>query len=332
MENYNKIFVTRNSYEYKFKMLQKYKGKFVKKRYFIWNIESTKCWKCQKNVKNGFNENNQWIQIILKVYENDWYKHDDLANCFTSNIRKKSKRYDEPLSQSEYEIKKKNDIVNTMKKRGMSYEDALYSCVRGVNNFRPTVMIAIIKKLFKEHEKIRILDPCGGWGDRLIASMSLNVREYIAFDINKELIPKYEEITEYFKNLSSTKTSFICEPFEKTDVKLLGEFDVVFTSPPFYNLEIYFGVEFNYKSLKEWKEKFLYPFTLNCCQSLKRNGYLILNINSIRKGNKSEDLICLLMDAIKRTKELKYCGVISFAKFYGNKFKSPQPVWIWQKI
>jgi tRNA1(Val) A37 N6-methylase TrmN6 len=309
--------------------------KLYKSEHQIINIKKSGCKKCHKVVKHGY----RGKPLIIKVTYKDWFAHDRIANYFTGDIRKKSKRWNQKFTQEEFEAIYPEKIQKVQVDKRCGHDEALYKLMRGVTNFRPTLVRTITKKFFQNKKKIRMLDPCAGWGDRLVGALSdPKIVEYVGYDINKHLIPRYKQIYNFFKDRSKlNEPTFHCEPFEKTEIaekSYVENFDLVFTSPPYFDLEQYYSVGFEYDSVKDWKEQFLFPFAKKCKQALKPGGFLVINLNSIQK-QRPLDLICPLREAVYKTKKFKYLGMISFAKVNFKKgvlgWKSPQPLFIWLK-
>ena len=59
-------------------------------------------------------------------------------------------------------------------------------CRCPINFFKPT----IAKYLYKQLNAQKVLDPCAGWGGRLLGAMALGI-DYIGFDTNQMLRPCY---------------------------------------------------------------------------------------------------------------------------------------------
>lgn len=143
-------------------------------------------------------------------------------------------------------------------------------------NFRIPFALAIIRLL----KPRRWLDPCAGWGDRLIAACAMDVR-YVGIDPNPCLRPGYEQIIAKYG--SSDKQMTIEGQAERVLPKLpSSSFDMVLTSPPFFVQERYTsapGQSIHGKaSEKEWWEGFMRPVLRESIRILEPGGHLVLYI------------------------------------------------------
>lgn len=190
------------------------------------------------------------------------------------------------------------------------------------SNF-PTIMALKVLKIFKVK---RWLDPSSGWGDRLVSAIAYGC-EYQGYDPNKSLETSYNNIIDFF-GADKKKINIKHEPFEKAKVKT-NYYDLVFTSPPFFDLEDYDSSNEQshnaYKTLKEWKEKFLFPSLLKMESALIEGGHLALYINNYF-GYKTyvEDTF----DFIEKNTKLKPEGYVSWILTKGVKRK----IYIWKKM
>lgn len=150
----------------------------------------------------------------------------------------------------------------------------IFNCYYGaINIFRPIVAI----DLFRRFNPKCVLDPCCGWGGRLIAAAAFDVPEYIGIDNNHHLAVPYKNMMDFLKDKTSTKMTFINDDCLKVDYLFLG-YDMVFTSPPYYNIEIY-GDEPPYKTKDEWDKLFYKPLIERTYEYLQPNGVFCLNVN-----------------------------------------------------
>jgi hypothetical protein len=62
-----------------------------------------------------------------------------------------------------------------------------------------------------------------------------------------------------------------------------GEFDLVFTSPPYFDVEKYFNepgqVWVEYADIAAWREQQVRPTMIQAARGVRKGGYVIININ-----------------------------------------------------
>ena len=144
--------------------------------------------------------------------------------------------------------------------------------------------VSLASELIKEFgKKGNILDPCHGWGARLIGAMLQDVEHYTGIDASDLQSLGVKDIYETFKNHSDIKeVKLINSPFEK--VKLKKEFyDFALTSPPYFDREKYIGGEqshSNYSNYDNWRDNFYAILIKNVYESLKNNSYFALQVGS----------------------------------------------------
>jgi tRNA G10 N-methylase Trm11 len=136
---------------------------------------------------------------------------------------------------------------------------------------------------FHLNKESKILDPCAGWGGRMIGA-SVVCNNYTCFDPSTKT---YNGLIKLYKWLKGFNDNFNADinklPFE--DSKLEKEsFDFALTSPPYYNTEKYSDEETNslnrYKTFDEWTNGFYIPLIKKTMRALKHNCTFVLNIGS----------------------------------------------------
>jgi len=140
-----------------------------------------------------------------------------------------------------------------------------------INIFKPIVAM----KVYDQFKPTTIVDPTMGWGGRLLGAAALNIPNYIGIDSNMNLQTPYKQMTEEIKPISKTniKLHFMdCLDFDYSSIT----YDMVFTSLPYYNKEIYTGTD--RKTKKEWEHQFYIPIVEKTFSNLKRKGVYCLNI------------------------------------------------------
>ena len=142
----------------------------------------------------------------------------------------------------------------------------------------------------------------------------------------------------------------ICSPFEDCNIsKDYGsDFDLVFTSPPYFNTEHYSDEEtqstIKYKQGEDWYTNFLLYSLKKAWECLAVGGHMVIVLND---SPDSDQKICARMiQDVNLFIDSIYLGVISYAerstkqrtkqRKFGKSvkesdWKSPQPMWIWEK-
>jgi hypothetical protein len=122
-----------------------------------------------------------------------------------------------------------------------------------------------------------VLEFCSGWGSTLTACSALGIPSYIGIDTNKNLEQPYKEMTDLLVGElhSTTKFQLYFEDAVTFDYSN-KHYDCVFSSPPFYNKEIYSYTD--KKTEQEWNETFYRPLFTETYKFLKVGGHYILHI------------------------------------------------------
>ena len=193
---------------------------------------------------------------------------------------------------------------------------------REAGTFRITNIISMVKYFYKD-KKVKILDMCAGWGDRLLGSIALSCH-YTGIDPNLDNHTGYNNIIDAYSDLIAEEglnITLIASPYEEAEIK--GKFDVMFTSPPYYDFEAYRDEEnqsiVRYKDLDDWYNNFLLFSAVKTLDLLNEGGFMIYVIN----------------DAMSTYTERFVKDVSSICQFvtvvgYGEN--AIQPMWIWKKV
>lgn len=165
----------------------------------------------------------------------------------------------------------------------------LMKSYRDCTTFNPFILVGAIHRYFPDRA-IRILDPSMGWGDRLIGALACDVKEYVGFDPNYALHKGYDKIATMFAE--NTKTKFISHRFDLDTLSKQSplEFDLAFTSPPYYNFEVYTGTEEDIKKdYATWLRDMYVPYLNDMVKSVRAGGYVVVRTNNIRNSKIADD-------------------------------------------
>jgi DNA modification methylase len=117
-----------------------------------------------------------------------------------------------------------------------------------------------------------------GWGGRMVAAVALGIPKYTGIDLNKNLKLPYENMVNTLKTAGEMENTVVDLRFQDAltvDYSQI-DYDMVFTSPPYYNIELYRGTK--EKSETDWNNEFYIPLFRQTMQYLKSGGHYCLNI------------------------------------------------------
>lgn len=234
-----------------------------------------------------------------------------------------------------------------LNKHSLEYNEAqLRSSMRLYFSVVPQFKVSTAKIIYEYFNAKRVLDFSAGWGDRLTAFLSCkNTKSYIGIDPNKNLENSYKRLIKFYreytkfqskqnsKSKSTKEIEMIFKPAE--NVKLDKKFDLIFTSPPYFELEKYSDKKnqsnIKYKNLDTWLDEFLFTVLDNNLPNL--TGTLALQISDYKKGNKIIKIVEPLQDYMKKNwKNFKYKGIISVSTKGRFQQNILEPIFIWQNI
>ena len=232
---------------------------------------------------------NDIIKDFYKLQNIDYYSTSPLSlvgnkvvDFFTFRERLKTKgshgvsfidflEYIEKYNQKNWYIKFLEK--NSRKNKSLIYNQyALFRIYFGpINIFKPLNAVMV----YKIYHPKTVLDFTMGWGGRLVGAASLNI-DYIGIDNNMNLVKPYQDMVEFLKEYSTSNIQLFFEDCLSIDYSKL-DYDMVLTSPPYYNTEIY-GETAPFKTKEEWNRFFYIPIIQRTYKYLKKDGYYCLNI------------------------------------------------------
>lgn len=149
-----------------------------------------------------------------------------------------------------------------------------------------------LSKIINTHLGVKtVLDPCAGWGGRMLGTVASGNR-YIAFEPNVETYENLNNLVDFLDIRDRVLLyNDVAENMSDYD---FSSVDMVFTSPPYFNLEVYSDnerqAENKYSSYEEWKTKWLTDVIQKCIMRLNRKGYSCWNVHNVGKMKMIEDV------------------------------------------
>ena len=231
-------------------------------------------------------------KIDLTNISNETRIGNKFVDCFTflarlNTVSKREVSYFDFIHDTKYHEKKYiQNLLNYQK--GNDPHVALYRVFKlhcgSIGLFKPLNAMCI----YERYKPQSVLDFTMGWGCRLVGACASDVPSYIGIDINPSLKEPYEKMVDVLKRIIiKTKGKKNPNIPLKTNITLLFQdaltvdyskldYDCVFTSPPYFNLEIYEGT--TSKTEEAWISEFYVPIFTKTYKYLKSGGHFILNI------------------------------------------------------
>lgn len=178
-----------------------------------------------------------------------------------------------------------------------------------------------------------VLDPCAGWGDRLIGALASNcVEKYVGFDPNLALRPGYAQLVHAFGHtctqLSEKEMRFSNgseirnQPFEVGAIQIENNtFDLVFTSPPFFDYEMYCDENPMYSN---WIDEFYKPLMIHSYRCVKPGGKVVIYVGDTSAGA----IDTFMRHTVMQITALKFLYMIGFNGIKSNKVRG---IWVYEK-
>jgi 16S rRNA G966 N2-methylase RsmD len=144
-------------------------------------------------------------------------------------------------------------------------------CFGRINAYKITNAIHIYN-IYKP--SVAIMDPFCGFGGRLVGAMVKDIN-YIGIDLNKDLEPSYQKLLQNFGDKTTSTIQLLFQDSNEIDYSKY-KYDMVFTSPPYENIEIYKYMK--KQTIEEWNIFYKEVFQ-KLWDNLEVNGTYIININ-----------------------------------------------------
>lgn len=282
-----------------------------------------------KNYDINIDHKTNKYTIKYSLLNTSLYEYNVISDAYTEMCRVKSSIKNKKSVYEFFKNKKFHSIwlnfnnINELNTKIL--RDLLYYNLNRIEltNF-PSVVAVAVYKLFNSK---KILDMSSGWGDRLLAAIThdynYDIDYYYGVDPNKCLFRGYKSIIKLSKN--PHKFILINNVFEK--VKIYKKFDLMFSSPPYFDFEKYTKDNsqsyIQYSSVDEWLNKFIYVSVLKIYSLLEINGHMCINISDTGKF----PYVYKILKFIENINGFIFIGVIGYLKV-----NSHRPIYIFKKI
>ncbi len=128
-----------------------------------------------------------------------------------------------------------------------------------------------------------VLDPCHGWGGRLVGFLLSHASGYTGFDPAESTHEGTKTLFEDYSRFTPGKRAeFFCQCFEESKLEP-NSFDFAFTSPPYFNVEKYEGENTSFRKFKKfdaWDNGFYRELIHRTARALKPNAVFALQVGN----------------------------------------------------
>lgn len=266
---------------------------------------------------------------IYLMYNPKYYKWYMLSDLFNDECRVQCK-FGSHISPLEYYEKNKDNIKKELMDKGLeptanNIREMIYKKHKECSIHNPL----IIKWFIDLYKAKNVCDISSGWGDRLIGALLADVDYYFGADPNPCLHPNYKSIIKMYQPLTKNKGKY--EIFEgKFQDAVLPDvkFDLMYTSPPYFDYEKYTGstAESDFTSSEDvWLEDFLYFSIDKVLTHMNLNGHLVFYFSQ----ESGKTYIEKWMKHMESKSNVKYIGNMYYCDIY---FKGLHPIFIFRYI
>lgn len=171
------------------------------------------------------------------------------------------------------------------------------------------------KYLYKKMNATHVLDITAGWGGRMLGAMACGI-QYTGIDTNLSLQAPYTEMITELSQWTTGKATMIWNDCRNVDLSAI-DYDLMFTSPPYYNKEVYEHMN-PFPTKASYYNEFLIPMLNKSLQHIKRNGWVCMNINEeyynelVSYGFRPCDKIEEFQQSTRKSKD----GTVKMEKIY----------------
>jgi hypothetical protein len=227
-----------------------------------------------------------------------------LSDYFTQEARMKARFLDNISPLEWWEQRGRKEIPTYLP------YDEIYEKIWKRTKMCSSFPIVVVKAIIDHYKPSSIFDPSAGWGDRILASIASEI-PYDGVDPNRDLMKGYMRIIDFF-DLEPSSYNFFSIPFEEYSNIENKKYDLILTSPPFYNMETYSEDKYQstrrYPTYELWRDLFLFCLLSRCTKMLNSGGRMIIYVNNIKGYRILDDV----KERMKKEESVYYEGWIGW--------------------
>lgn len=190
----------------------------------------------------------------------------------------------------------------------------------------------LVKGIVKHFNAKLILDPCIGWGGRVLGTLSIPDTKFIGCEPCLETYKGLKEMAAFVG--CADRVSILNEDCLKALPRLeSNSFDLVLTSPPYFDLEVYSKEVTQsisqFKTWDEWVKGFLEPTIKECLRCLKSEGVSAWSVKNMKKHKLQDEVFRIHKDLGWKHKET--FGMTATPRNSGGKARITEETFIFTK-
>jgi hypothetical protein len=220
--------------------------------------------------------------VVVSNFSTDYMAATGISNHFTCTARMRCVVKRTGMSPEEYWRRNRARACEYV----VRYEGVFGASFHPeCNTFNPLILTNLIKSYFPDPAAVHVLDGAAGYGDRLAASLAMEVAEYTGYDPNGELKAGLTGMAFAFGG--ATKVNLYFTKYAPDSRK----YDLAILSPPFFDQEIYPGSENDVCSgLDVWVRSVYSPMLSGMAASLKPGGIMAVYVDNIPRTGPLADI------------------------------------------
>ena len=194
--------------------------------------------------------------------------------------------------------------------------------------YRPHLAKQIVLSAYKLQG--RLFDPCAGWGGRMLGTVAAGWH-YIGCEPNQTTYNHLMEIVDFLDIGDFVTLHNI--PYEDLDLNTVGEVDVILTSPPYFDLELYDSKQtqsyLKYSNYDDWMTHWYIPMITRNLSILADDGLSCYNV----MDGRCENIVERTVETHERSgmQLISKIGIDSPFKNYKKKLNKSDLTYIFQK-
>lgn len=181
----------------------------------------------------------------------------------------------------------------------------LVANTQACSNFRPGIAMHYYRRYGRQGGTV--LDPCTGYGGRLVGWMASQLGgQYIGVDPSRLTHDGNERMAAVLARPLGLQVDLFNAPFEDVDISnLVGAVDCIVTSPPYFAKELYANEPTQsfqrYRTIEQWDAGFLRPMLAACFHVLRDGAHACINIADVKLGQRTFPLESMTRRAAQDT-------------------------------